>query len=640
MPLLNFTSELRMNMSKIMKYLLCGMFSLLSFSQALASDYDIHNKAQVEAYVDGMLTALMEKAHNQTAVVVIKKDDEVILSKGYGFANIEEGKKLDPNTSMVRTASISKLFTWVSVMQLVEQGRLDLDSDVNSYLTQFQIKDSFPGQPVTLRHIMTHTAGFEDGGAAYLIIRDRDRVLPLAQSLDKYQPERVYAPGERVAYSNYATAVAGLVVANISGEDFFSYVENHIFTPLGMKYATFREPLPDDLAENRVVSYLYGNGKWEPQSQEYLGNFAPAGASSVSAMDMVKFGQMLVNGGSFNGHQIIKPETIQYMLDNGYVKDPRVAGMGLGFIKQAVGDKSRLASFGHDGATGLSFSSLVLSQAENLVVFMSASSDYSVMSDFVDHFYQTFFPAQLDDITPPENFAEYGAKYTGSWVSARSNFNQIDKLVLRAMSVMEVSLSEDNYLLIWDQPFIEVEKNLFRHKFKNTYIAFLENAEGEITGFVVDGNGTTEMYRAKWWETTSFSTLSMGLSSLIALLVLIRVGAQWRVNAVNGRAAKWAYGATVAQSITHLMFLLFFVIALSDVLALYNEITLPLKIAICFSTLALPITLFHIYCSVQSWLGSGVLGTWSKIKHTIISLFGLLALVFYYTWNLIGFNYY
>jgi CubicO group peptidase (beta-lactamase class C family) len=629
-----------MNISSFIRYLLCVSFGLVNVSQAQASEYDIHNKAQVEAYVDGMLGALMEKAHNQTAVVVIKKDDEVILSKGYGYANIEEGKKLDPNTSMVRPASISKLFTWVSVMQLVEQGRLDLDTDVNSYLTQFQIKDSYPGQPVTLRHIMTHTAGFEDGGAAYLIIRDRDRVLPLAQSLDKYQPERVYAPGERVAYSNYATAVAGLVVANISGEDFFTYIEHHIFTPLGMRYATFREPLPDKLAENRVISYLYENGKWVAQRQEYLGNFAPAGASSVSAMDMVKFGQMLVNGGSYNGQQIIKPETIQYMLDNGYTKDLRIAGMGLGFIKQALGDKHRLASFGHDGATGLVFSSLTLSQAENLVVFISASSDYSVMSDFVEYFYQTFFPAPLDDVAPPENFAEYGAKYTGSWVSARSNFNQVDKVVLRAMSIIDVSMTNENSLLIMNEPFIEVEKNLFRHKFKNTYIAFLENEQGKITGFVIDGHGTTEMYRAKWWETTRFSVLSLGLSGFIALLVLIRVGVQWRLNVLNGRAAKWAYGTTIAQSVTHLLFLLFFAMAFSDVAALYNAITLPLKIALCFSTIAVPITLLHIYYSIQSWLGHGVQGTWSKIKHTFISITGLLALIFYFTWNLIGFNYY
>jgi CubicO group peptidase (beta-lactamase class C family) len=629
-----------MNISSFIRYLLCVSFGLVNVSQAQASEYDIHNKAQVEAYVDGMLGALMEKAHNQTAVVVIKKDDEVILSKGYGYANIEEGKKLDPNTSMVRPASISKLFTWVSVMQLVEQGRLDLDTDVNSYLTQFQIKDSYPGQPVTLRHIMTHTAGFEDGGAAYLIIRDRDRVLPLAQSLDKYQPERVYAPGERVAYSNYATAVAGLVVANISGEDFFTYIEHHIFTPLGMRYATFREPLPDKLAENRVISYLYENGKWVAQRQEYLGNFAPAGASSVSAMDMVKFGQMLVNGGSYNGQQIIKPETIQYMLDNGYTKDLRIAGMGLGFIKQALGDKHRLASFGHDGATGLVFSSLTLSQAENLVVFISASSDYSVMSDFVEYFYQTFFPAPLDDVAPPENFAEYGAKYTGSWVSARSNFNQVDKVVLRAMSIIDVSMTDENSLLIMNEPFIEVEKNLFRHKFKNTYIAFLENEQGKITGFVIDGHGTTEMYRAKWWETTRFSVLSLGLSGFIALLVLIRVGVQWRLNVLNGRAAKWAYGTTIAQSVTHLLFLLFFAMAFSDVAALYNAITLPLKIALCFSTIAVPITLLHIYYSIQSWLGHGVQGTWSKIKHTFISFTGLLALIFYFTWNLIGFNYY
>ena len=142
---------------------------------------DVTNPTVVEAFVDGVVNNSMKSAHSASGVVAVMKDGKMIFSKGYGFLDVENRIPVDPETTLFRPGSISKLFTWVAVMQQVEQGKLDLDADVNKYLQSFKVEDSWPGQPVTLRHIMTHTAGFEDGFLGYLIIDDTSRIIPRNQ---------------------------------------------------------------------------------------------------------------------------------------------------------------------------------------------------------------------------------------------------------------------------------------------------------------------------------------------------------------------------------------------------------------------------------------------------------------------------
>lgn len=619
--------------------LLTALLIVHGCSLAHAAEYDINNSAQVEAFVDGALVPLMKQAHSQSAVIVIKKGDDVILSKGYGLENIAEGKAIDPQTSMFRPGSISKLFTWLSVMQLVEQGKLDLDSDVNKYLKRFQIKDSFPGMPVTLRHIMTHTAGFEDGGFGYLIVKDPSKIMPLWQALKKYQPERVYSPGERIAYSNWATALAGLIIENTSGEDFYSYVENHFFIPLGMQYATFREPIPTPLAEHEAKPYLFENGSYVAQDYELIGNFAPAGSAAVSAGDMVKFGEMILNGGSYNNHQFLKSETIQYMLDNGYVKDPRIHGMGLGFIKTAYGN-ANVKDFGHSGATTLFYSYLGLSQQQDLVMFLSVSADRKVLNTFLDTFYQAFYPKPLPNIAAPEDFASYGHKYEGIYTKSRSNFSKIDSFFMLAMGTTKVTLMPDNTLLIGEDRYVEEQPNLFRALYRQRRAVFLENDEGEITGFVWDGAQTSEFYRAKWWHDASLNYLLLGAALLAWLLVFIRASLQWSYYSGQGIEAKRAYLATLAVAGSHLMFVIFMAIAVSDESALFYSIPLSFKLALCAAMVAVPCSSYHLYTTVNSWLGKGMSGSWDRAKHTSITILSVVMLLFYYAWNFLGFNYF
>src|SRR5688572_10334320 len=185
--------------------------------------------ADVEAWLDGFVPYALQTADIAGAVVVVVKDGQVLAQKGFGYSDVAARKPVDPNLTLFRPGSISKLFTWTAVMQLVEQGKLDLDTNVNTYL-DFKIPER-DGGPVTLRHIMTHTAGFEEQVKELMGVEGEINPT-LGEHLREWVPNRIFAVGTTPAYSNYATALAGYIVERAAGVPFDDYLDEHIFKPL------------------------------------------------------------------------------------------------------------------------------------------------------------------------------------------------------------------------------------------------------------------------------------------------------------------------------------------------------------------------------------------------------------------------
>jgi CubicO group peptidase (beta-lactamase class C family) len=228
------------------------------------------DKQDLDSWLDGYMPYAINTGGIPGAVVVVVKDGHILTARGFGYADAEKRLPVDPERTLFRPGSVSKLVTWTAVMQLVEQHKLDLDTDINIYL-DFKIPPR-DGQPVTLRNVMTHTAGFEEA-AKYIIDYAPAKVMPLDALLKAWVPERIFPAGTTPAYSNYATALAGYIVQRISGENFDDYVDAHIFKPLGMAHASFRQPLPPALAP--LMSVGYGKPGETPLGFEVVGP-APA----------------------------------------------------------------------------------------------------------------------------------------------------------------------------------------------------------------------------------------------------------------------------------------------------------------------------------------------------------------------------
>ena len=227
----------------------------------------------VNAWLDGYLPYALHTGDIAGAVVAVVKDGTILTERGYGYSDVAKRAPVDPKTTLFRPGSVSKLFTWTAVMQLVEQGKIDLDADVNQYL-DFKIP-ARDGKPVTMRELMQHVAGFEEQAKG--IMSDDPKSPGFEALLKQWVPERVFAAGSTPAYSNYGASLAGYIVQRVSGESFDDYLDKHIFAPLDMKHSTFRQPLPANLEP--LMSKCYSLASEPPKPFEIIGP-APAGSLS------------------------------------------------------------------------------------------------------------------------------------------------------------------------------------------------------------------------------------------------------------------------------------------------------------------------------------------------------------------------
>jgi CubicO group peptidase (beta-lactamase class C family) len=213
-------------------------------------------REDADSWLDGFIPYALKSGDIAGATIAVVKDGKILTTRGFGYADVQRRVPVDPARTLFRPGSVSKLITWTAVMQQVEAGRLDLDADVNRYL-DFKIP-AYQGKPITLRQIMTHTAGFNEVSEDVIYFAPGPQ-RSLARYVKEALPRRIFAPGTTPAYSNYATALAGYIVQRVSGEDFDSYVERHIFAPLGMANSTFRQPLPGRLVARSGAGGIDGH---------------------------------------------------------------------------------------------------------------------------------------------------------------------------------------------------------------------------------------------------------------------------------------------------------------------------------------------------------------------------------------------
>lgn len=369
-------------------------------------------KTDADAWLDGFMPYALARGDVAGAVVVIVKDGQVVTKRGFGYADVAKRTPVDPEKTLFRPGSTSKLYTWTAVMQQVEAGKLDLDADVNQYL-DFKIP-AYQGKPITLRNIMTHTAGFEEIIKGLISF---DKPLPsLGEVLKHRVPERIYTPGSTPAYSNYATALAGYIVERVSGMTFDDYVERNIFGRLGMQYATFRQPLPARFKP--IMSQGYELGSGQAKGYEHIG-LAPAGAAAISGGDMAKFMIAHLN----DGGALLSPATAQLMHAPQLSAIPAINTMALGFYEQRVNGRRAIA---HGGDTMYFHSDLWIFPQENVGLYISMNSSgkdgvtRALRGSLFEEFADRYLPAPNKAVPVELPTAKEHAKLlVGSWTNSR-----------------------------------------------------------------------------------------------------------------------------------------------------------------------------------------------------------------------------
>jgi len=342
------------------------------------------NAADLGAFLDGYLPIEMDRADVAGAAVVVVKDGQVLLARGYGYADMKTRRIVSPETTLFRIGSVSKLFTWMAVMQLVEQGKLDLDADVQQYL-DFRLK---PGiGPITLRLLMTHRAGFEEAVAG--MWAQPGEGLGLRDYLIAQQPARIFAPGAMPAYSNYGATLAGYIVERRSGKAFDAYVEQHILRPLGMAHTSFAQPLPAAISAGMSEGYEDGSGSPRPFEIIRVG---PAGSASSSGLDMARFMIAQLDGGAVDGQRVLRADTLAQMQSPQWRHHPLGPALTLGPFEDA-GFGQRVLVHGGDSVWFHSGLYLLPAQRVGIFVVQNSQGRRTLRDPLFRRFVARYFPA-------------------------------------------------------------------------------------------------------------------------------------------------------------------------------------------------------------------------------------------------------
>jgi len=332
---------------------------------ATAFDPDAH-LAGLQDFVDGVMAEQIASREVAGAVVTVVHDGQILFTRGYGYADIDQDRPVDPMQTLFRPGSVSKLFTWTALMQQIEAGRVSLDDDVAKYL-DYDLPP-FDGPPIRVRDLFQHTPGLSDIGG--IIVRDPENLPYYADWMKENIPGRMWAPGTEVSYSNYGSVIAGYIVERVSGEPFVDYVEKHIFTPLGMNASTFREPLPASLQANMARGYTLEDGQFVAQPYEFVSPVLPAGSVAATAPDMARFMLAMLNRGQLGDARILKPESVEFLFSDSFANTPNLPGMAHGFL---VYNEAGPRLVGHAGNTGDFHSDLIIAPEHGFGFFVSTT---------------------------------------------------------------------------------------------------------------------------------------------------------------------------------------------------------------------------------------------------------------------------
>jgi CubicO group peptidase (beta-lactamase class C family) len=614
--------------------------------------------AELEAFLDDLFAQGMEENHIAGAAVSVVKDGKLFFAKGYGYADLENKIPVEAEQTVFAIGSVGKLFTWTAVMQLVEQGKLDLDADVNTYL-DFRIPDIYP-QPITLKHLLTHTAGFEELWFE-VFSWDTDDLMPVGEWLASHIPGRVRPPGQVAAYSNYSAMLAGYIVARASGQPYEQYIQEHIFDPLGMERSTLQRPLPPDLREHASLGYWYSDGAYQAVPEipdDYMGQsaMAPAGGHLSSATDMARFMIAHLQGGFYGDAsseiRILEETTARQMQGTLYTPDPRILGTAYGFFDFTDNGQHTI---GHSGGT-IGFATLLLLLPEqNLGVFVVYTNEdvgglttqhFGFQRAFFDHYYPA---TEVEPIQPPADFAARASQFVGSYKSTRSAYTTFEKIGNIMSPPIEISDPGDGTLLLAirgiEMRLVEVEPLYFRQVDGPFSIVFREDNRGRITHMFADVSPQEDYEKLNWYETTGFN-MALFLGCVLVFLSMMPVAL---VRAIRNRrlsddqkaaprGARMANWIIVGISVLNLLFVVGTVMMLSGLGFPRFGVTLTNRIVLGLGVLSALLTVGALVYAALAWRDR-YWGVAFRIYYTLVAIAAVAFVWFLNYWNLLGWRF-
>lgn len=608
--------------------LLAPVHSATALPQQLWEQVAVKPEA-VEAFVDDFVSVHMKELEVPGLAFVMVKDGEVFFSKGYGLADVENQLPFDPDETIVRAGSNVKTVTALALVQLAEQGKIDLDANVNRYLTHFQIPDTFD-EPITARQLLHYTAGLD---SRFIGIRaeSAEEILPLADYFVQRLPDRVRPPGAIRAYNDQEIALAGLLVEEVSGMPYDQYLQEYIFKPLGMKSSSIY--LAEKDAKRTAVGY--GSNGAYPFNYYYLNDAAGAGFNTTPA-DLARYMLMHLGNGRLDGAQVFSEASIEELHTTRFSHHPKLPGIAYAFDETFWGGQRILAKGG--GAPGFTNRMLLLLD-EGVGVYFVYNRDSTVPLSwkleqaFLERFYPGSKPPVGEEV--PATDPQEMDRYVGYYIDMNDySMHSIEK-VQALMEQEQVTFDEQGRLRYAGGTLVRMDRNLFQWSESGRYVAFGDDEAGNVNYLFIS---RTALMRVPWVETFPVQMGLLGFSLVTFVSVLLG----WLAAVIKRQGKSYLLSGSV--SMIYAGFLVGMGLLLAPVFAGADppwvfSFAPPTELLVL---LALPLvgvvmTIFLAWWVVRSWKGKR--GGWFVRVHNTLALAASIAFLFFlHTWNLLGYR--
>lgn len=606
-----------------------GSFLALALPAAAAETIEAES---VESFFDRAIPTALDEFGIPGATVSVVHDGKPVFVDAYGMADLERGLPFDAGSTLVRIASITKTFTWTAIMQLAERGLVDLDTDVNSYLDSVQVPAAW-GAPVTLRHLMTHTAGFEDR-TIELAARTPDDLIPLNEYLARTMPQRILPPGVMTAYSNFGAGLAGQIVADVTGMPYEDYISAHILEPLDMSHTVAVEPVPTLSEVDMARSYSTVDGELVVHPTD-LDLLPPDGVISSTAEDMSHYMLAHLEGGTYQGASILETDSLERMHEDAFVPSPGVDGWTLGFkVRTLEGHRAVM----HDGSWEEFLSAMVLVPDADLGVFVAFNGDRGLeaLPVVLEEFFARFLESQQRPTpSPTETVDANHVEIDGFYRPTRSSESTVSKL-LTLVGSTRATLADDGSLHFSGRDWYPIATGVYEDLSTSDRLA------------VVAGDDT-EVFLATDWaayqrlplsDTLPFNLVVLAVFGLVAIATTMATVVGWAIQRARSRrldtpsGRRWA----VAAAVCGLVFVALLAATLfSDTSEFLYGVPLGFQIV-----MLLPFAFLALAVITAARMASG----WSDgvrvrtIAADVLILAGFVALTwFLFNWNLVGFHF-
>lgn len=619
------------------------VFLLIALNSTTSKAQEVNRLHGFEAFADGVFETIMAEKHIAGATFSVVHKGEVMIRKGYGLANVDQNLSVNPETTLFRIGSISKLFVWIGVMQMVEQGKLDLDRNVNDYLEAFKIPDTYK-QPVTLRSLMTHTPGFEDK-LYQLFVQDEFYMKPLEEVLANQLPKRVRPPLHQASYSNHGTGIAQYLVELASGMPFVEYAERYIFDPLGMQHTTIRQPLPAGLAANLSLGYAYNEGRFIEKPFEFI-PLQSVGSASTTASDMARFMNALLNNSCLDGQCLLDSTTLALMTEPAFFHTIGTNPALLGFMDVSFNGKR---AFGHGGNTFLFHSLMVIFPEDSIGIFYSFNSEGgSGPSQKVIEFLGDYlFPDKRLLTSAIELSDDYLKDFEGTYRMNRYSHTEFFKVLSLAMSA---KISQENEKLRMDAMgettwWLPVDSLTFREEKSNRVIVFSRDKKGRVDNLFLGQLAIFAFNKNRGIWNPQLHTILFALLIIVMLYILLIWPGIYFVRNKYVRTdrapATLPTGSKLIAWITaacYLAFFIFFATGAPPGPDLVFGVTPGIKAALFFPILAIPFTFLMIWQSIVL-LDEHNTRFRSRMFYWLSTLVFMAVIWLFHFWNLLGWRY-